>query len=99
MTVQHCMQHFVQQWQWQHRATPQNEPNAWFWPDPLKANTASAMESTKLRILAFLFLWSFYPWNLMPQTIAKMLPCVSLSMAVYSSPQSCARQMYGTHVA
>jgi hypothetical protein len=66
ITVQHCMQQGVQQWQWQHRATPQNEPNAWFWPDALKANTASAIPNTKLRILALLIFGSFYPWNLTP---------------------------------
>jgi hypothetical protein len=66
ITVQHCMQQGVQQRQWQHRATPQNDPNAWFWPGTTSANTASAIVSTKLRILAFLFVGSFYPWNLMP---------------------------------
>jgi hypothetical protein len=59
ITVQHCMQHFVQQWQWQHRATPQNEPNAWFWLGTASANTARAIESTKLRIFGFPFLVEF----------------------------------------
>jgi hypothetical protein len=81
ITVQHCIQQGVQQWQWQHRATPQNDPNAWFWPGKISANTASAIESMKLRILALLIFGSFYPWNLTPCVIGGTTG-VPLSMAV-----------------
>jgi hypothetical protein len=59
ITVQHCMQQGTQQWQWQHRATPQNEPNAWFWPEPISANTVNAIPNTKLRIFGSPCLWEF----------------------------------------